>query len=73
MPEVALTRCPYCEGPVDAKGHRIIPGEIRLPLCLRCGHGPWIPRMTVGEGGRIVLARPKMCPKCKSVVWDKAK
>lgn len=39
--------------------------EIKLPTftCLRCGH-IWIPRKT---------DYPRMCPKCKSVLWDKSK
>ncbi len=45
--------------------------EYDLPhlVCLRCGYGedpqhPWIPR---------THKRPKVCPKCKSLLWNKAK
>lgn len=37
--------------------------SMKLIKCLRCGN-EWLPR---------VLGKPKMCPACKSRVWDKAK
>lgn len=37
--------------------------KIRKYHCLRCGHD-WIPRKE---------DYPRMCPRCKSVLWDKEK
>ena len=36
---------------------------VAVNQCERCGH-QWLPR--IGQVG----VRPKVCPKCKSYVWD---
>ena len=39
---------------------------VQANLCERCGH-QWLPRI------KDIGLRPKVCPKCKSLVWDKKK
>lgn len=40
------------------------PPELTTYRCVRCGHGPWIPRKWV---------YPTTCPSCKSPYWDRKK
>ncbi len=45
------------------KERELLPGQIMAIVyqCFQCGH-KWLPRTT---------ERPALCPKCKSLRWDK--
>lgn len=46
--------------------------EVNAFKCLRCGH-EWIPRVSLTEleGKLKPENKPRICPKCKNVYWDR--